>query len=412
MKRLLPFIFLLLTASAFAYAPEPKLVFCTDTLTAADTVNNQPREDATGVAFYFTDGNGNVSPLIDSSGNFQARYRYDSFGNLISKSGPLAGANLIRFSGKEYHPRSGLYYYGFRYYQPNLQRWMNEDPIGLAGRLNLYGFVGNDPVDGVDPYGLWFGEWLGDQLQQAAKGLYDLMMGEDRGGHYDQNTKGALDAQMGNVDIDRNDNVLRDVLGGLGQEMGQGAGDLAEAEAGAKLLGLGGRVVCKVASKLTKPVKGVVGALSEAVAAAEQAGGKAASSGESVVADMTNKASNCAKAAKETTSLLPARSPWPGNSGFIEGTVERKFLMPGETFDRYGFGGGKFVSPAGTSIKARALRPGTESLPFNTYQVVKPFEVNAGGVQPWFGQPGLGTQYELPVSVNTLLNRGIIKPAP
>jgi len=115
-------------------------------------------------------------------------------------------------------------------------------------------------------------------------------------------------------------------------------------------------------------------------------------------------------AAERTTAL--ARSPWPGNSGFIEGTVERRFLMPGETFDRYGFGGGTFVSPAGTPFEARALRAGTEKLPFNTYQVVKPFEVNAGGVQPWFGQPGLGTQYELPVSVNTLLKRGIIKPAP
>ncbi len=308
MKRLLPFIFLLLTASAFAYAPEPKLVFCTDTLTAADTVNNQPREDATGAAFYCTDGNGNVSSLIDASENSKAKYRYDSFSNLISKTGPLADANLTRFSGKEYHPRSGLYYYGFRYYQPNLQRWLNEDPIGLAGGLNLYGFVGNNPVDGVDPYGLWLGEWLGGQLQQAGKGLYDLMMGEDRGGHYDQNTKGALDAQMGNVDIDRNDNVLRDVLGGLGQEMGQGAGDLAEAEAGAKLLGLGGRVVCKVASKLTKPAAGVIGALSEAGAAAESSASKAASSGESVVANMADQASNCAKAAKTagrpTTTVL------------------------------------------------------------------------------------------------------------
>lgn len=117
-------------------------------------------------------------------------------------------------------------------------------------------------------------------------------------------------------------------------------------------------------------------------------------------------------AAKNTTSLLPARSPWPGNSGFIEGTVERKFLMPGEVVDRYGFGGGRFVSPAGTSVEARALRPGTENLPFNTYRVVKPFEVNAGGVQPWFGQRGLGTQYELPVSVNVLLKRRIIEPVP
>lgn len=43
----------------------------------------------------------------------------------------------MRFSGKEYHANSGLYYCGFRYYAPNLQRWMNEDPIGLAGELLL-----------------------------------------------------------------------------------------------------------------------------------------------------------------------------------------------------------------------------------------------------------------------------------
>jgi RHS repeat-associated protein len=113
------------------------------------------------------------------------------------------------------------------------------------------------------------------------------------------------------------------------------------------------------------------------------------------------------RAANTTTSL--SRSPWPGNSGFIEGTVERQFLMPGQVVDRYGFGGGRFVSPAGTSVKARALRPGTDTLPFNSYQVVKPIEVNAGGVQPWFGQPGLGMQYELPVSVNVLLKRGLIQ---
>ncbi len=115
-------------------------------------------------------------------------------------------------------------------------------------------------------------------------------------------------------------------------------------------------------------------------------------------------------APKKKTSLLPARSPWPGNSGFIEGTVERKYLMPGEVVDRYGFGGGRFVSPAGTSVEARALRPGTENLPFNAYRVVKPIEVKAGGVQPWFGQPGYGTQYELPVSISVLLKRGFIEP--
>ena len=86
--------------------------------------------------------------------------------------------------------------------------------------------------------------------------------------------------------------------------------------------------------------------------------------------------------------------------------------MTGETIDRYGFGGGKFVSPTGTPLEMRALRPGTESLPYNNYRVVKPFEVNSGGVAPAFNQPGLGTQYELPVSIDILLKRGVIEKVP
>ncbi|HEX5220821.1 MAG TPA: hypothetical protein VFZ59_14725 [Verrucomicrobiae bacterium] len=51
------------------------------------------RTDASGTAYYFSDGNQNVTSLIDSTGNFKAKYRYDSFGNLLSVSGPLADAN-------------------------------------------------------------------------------------------------------------------------------------------------------------------------------------------------------------------------------------------------------------------------------------------------------------------------------
>jgi hypothetical protein len=107
-----------------------------------------------------------------------------------------------------------------------------------------------------------------------------------------------------------------------------------------------------------------------------------------------------------------ATSPWPANRGFLEGTVERKFLMPGDMFDRYGFGGGKFASPTGTPFEMRSLRPGSESLPYNNYRVIKPFEVNSGCVAPAFNKPGLGTQYELPVSIDTLLKRGIIEKVP
>jgi len=52
------------------------------------------------------------------------------------------------------HPNSGLYYYGFRFYEPNLQRWLNEDPIREAGGMNLFGFVGNNSINMVDLLGL------------------------------------------------------------------------------------------------------------------------------------------------------------------------------------------------------------------------------------------------------------------
>jgi len=52
------------------------------------------------------------------------------------------------------NPSSGLYYYGFRYYSPNLGRWLSRDPIGERESLNLYGFVNNIPINKYDILGL------------------------------------------------------------------------------------------------------------------------------------------------------------------------------------------------------------------------------------------------------------------
>jgi RHS repeat-associated protein len=68
---------------------------------------------------------------------------------------------VYRFSSKELHVNSGLYYYGYRWYHPNLQRWMNRDPIEEEGDLNLYRFAANNAVAFVDPFGR---SWLGDLL--------------------------------------------------------------------------------------------------------------------------------------------------------------------------------------------------------------------------------------------------------
>jgi len=101
-----------------------------------------------------------------------ASYRYDPYGNTTYSSGSLAAANVYRFSTKELHLNSGLYSYGYRFYSPNWQRWLNQDPIGEWGGINLYGFVGNNPIRRTEPFGLWW--WDGDYIEWGVGGLLGL----------------------------------------------------------------------------------------------------------------------------------------------------------------------------------------------------------------------------------------------
>jgi RHS repeat-associated protein len=118
-------------------------------------------------AYYHADGNGNITCLVYTNQQVAAKYFYDPFGNTLSMSGILAGANRYRFSSKEWNDNAGLYYYLYRYYDPNLQRWPNRDPFGEMGfelslgeksslkiGQNLYEFGGNNPLNKADPFGL------------------------------------------------------------------------------------------------------------------------------------------------------------------------------------------------------------------------------------------------------------------
>jgi RHS repeat-associated protein len=97
------------------------------------TLNFAPGTLNSNSFFYHGDGNGSVTTLINSFQAVVAKYLYDAFGNLLSKSGTFADSNLYRFSGKEAHPNSGLVYYLYRYYDPNQQRWPNRDPFMEPG---------------------------------------------------------------------------------------------------------------------------------------------------------------------------------------------------------------------------------------------------------------------------------------
>ena len=105
--------------------------------------------------YYFPchDANGNITVYVDESGSVVAEYTYDAFGGTISQSGSMADAFAHRFSTKYFDTETGLYYYGYRFYSPELHRWLNRDPIEENGGVNLYAFCRNDGVNYIDPKG-------------------------------------------------------------------------------------------------------------------------------------------------------------------------------------------------------------------------------------------------------------------
>jgi RHS repeat-associated protein len=110
-----------------------------------------------GSTNWFTafDGNGNLTALVDSSdGSLDAVYEYDPYGDFLRASGHAAHANPFRFSTKYQDAESGLVYYGMRYFSPALGRWLNRDPLGELGGVNLIGFLANDSINAVDLLGL------------------------------------------------------------------------------------------------------------------------------------------------------------------------------------------------------------------------------------------------------------------
>ncbi len=91
-----------------------------------------------------------------SDGSIAAHYEYDPFGIELKSYGSKADDNPFRFSTKYFDTETGLGYWGYRYYFPELGRWISRDPIDEEGGLNLYGFVNNDPVNLWDILGLDF----------------------------------------------------------------------------------------------------------------------------------------------------------------------------------------------------------------------------------------------------------------
>ena len=152
------------------------------------------RTDAAGPRMLLTDALGSTLALTDAAGTLQTTYTYAPFG-ATSVAGS-ASENSLQFTGRE-HEGTGLYYYRLRYYHPTRQRFLSEDPIGLAGGdVNLYAYVRNQPTLFVDPYGLWCPDCHYEQTRERAEacGLSPEEAGQAAQGNKDMDTRDIIEA--------------------------------------------------------------------------------------------------------------------------------------------------------------------------------------------------------------------------
>lgn len=125
------------------------------------------------VRYYQADALGSIIAFTDESGAIKTQYTYDPYGNVTITGEP--SDNPFQYTGRE-NDVTGLYYYRARYYSPDLQRFISEDPIKLVGGINPYAYVGNDPMNWIDPYGLQLWKSLLDKIvRKMPKWLRDKL---------------------------------------------------------------------------------------------------------------------------------------------------------------------------------------------------------------------------------------------
>ena len=102
------------------------------------------------IHYYHYDALGSVRALSNQNGKLTADFDYDAFGNGRNNK----KWNTCRFSSKEFEDHANLYYFGVRYYDPEIGRWLTPDPLGFIDGPNRYLYVANNPLNFIDPWGL------------------------------------------------------------------------------------------------------------------------------------------------------------------------------------------------------------------------------------------------------------------
>jgi RHS repeat-associated protein len=133
--------------------------------------------------FYHFDGLGSTIAITDVSGNVLNKYSYDEYGKVLSQEEAIS--NPFKYVGQfgVMDEGNGLLYMRARFYDPEVGRFISKDPIRFAGGdLNLYAYVANNPVIGVDPSGTIF--WPGAAVGAIVGGAGGLVGALAQGGSF------------------------------------------------------------------------------------------------------------------------------------------------------------------------------------------------------------------------------------
>ena len=166
-----------------------------------------------GIAFFFQqDALGDVTALTDNAGAIVEQYSYDAFGKPTIKdgSGIILAASLtpFLFTGREYDSETGLYHYRTRAYSSTLGRFLQPDSISFnGGDINIYRYVGNNPISGNDPLGL---ASISVQLTGQTSGHVDLGNGNQL--IVPANTTLTANNDGGTLNISTNNRVQSDAF--------------------------------------------------------------------------------------------------------------------------------------------------------------------------------------------------------
>jgi RHS repeat-associated protein len=195
----------------------------------------------TGHYYYHYDGLGSVAAISDSAGDTVEQYDYDVYGAvlIVDSAGQVQALSLVGnpyfFTGRRLDDETGLYYYRTRYYHPALGRFLQTDPIGYQGGINLYAYCGNNPIILLDPSGLcgddsWFSSWAtetGDTITNTIGPLVGLgpdgfSTGEAWGAFAEEHSRasqGVVNALTGGL-FDRESGIFYDAFNSQWEDLG------------------------------------------------------------------------------------------------------------------------------------------------------------------------------------------------